>query len=69
MSNNFSAFSLEMRLFQSQSLLGFVSMTLPIDSKYDSLRELLFNAHIAILKCSDEVERLSGEKPTEKGEI
>lgn len=51
--DKFSPFTVSLRLFHAQSLLGSVSLFLPFDQDYDELREVLFNASLAINRCFD----------------
>lgn len=68
MNEKFSAFSFTMRVFQAQSLLGVVSMTLPTDQPYDMLRQKLYEASMAILEVQNCLNYYFGENPVGKEE-
>lgn len=46
-------FTIVQHLFHAQSLIGMVSLLLPMDSKYNELRQELFDASVKLCKCSD----------------
>lgn len=56
--DKFSPFTDSMRLFHAQSIIGFVSMTLPTDSCFDSLRQILFECSMKILDASDKLDEI-----------
>lgn len=58
MSKQFSAFSVGLKLFQAQSLLGVASMVLPFDKKYDALRAELYEAAMKVSHCYDVLDDL-----------
>lgn len=59
---NFSPFTASMRLFHAQSILGFVSMSLPMDKRFDNVRKHLFEASMNLIDIGDEFDSIINEK-------
>lgn len=50
-----------MRLFQAQSILGMIGSTVPFDSKFDEFRHSVFDAMLAVVKCTEILCKLNDE--------
>lgn len=56
--SKFSSFSVAMRLFQAQCILGVIGNSVPFDSKFDEFRKSVFEAMMSLSKCSEVIDTL-----------